>query len=147
MEIRPKFPVDTEKSPTMCFGCGQDNPIGLKLKFRLCDGVARAEFTTDERHQGWTGIVHGGITSCLLDEALNYAAYLDGMPCVTAKMQVRLRRTILVGEPLVVSASITRKTRRLVETRASLALEDGTVVAEATGTMFVLATSGGGDGV
>ena len=146
MEICPRFPVDTKKSPTMCFGCGPDNPIGLKLRFRWLDGVARAEFTPDEHHQGWSGIVHGGIVSCLLDEALNYAAYLDGMPCLTAKMQVRLRRTILVGEPLVVSATITRKTKRLVETSASLALEDGTVVAEATGTMFVLGAPGGGGG-
>lgn len=144
MEIWPKFPVDTKKSPTMCFGCGMENPIGLKLSFEWRDGVARAEFTPDERHQGWSGIVHGGIISCLLDEALNYATYFEGMPCLTARMRVRLRRTILVGEPLVISAAITRKTRRLVETGASLALGDGTVVAEASGTMFVLGTPDGG---
>ena len=143
MEIRPKITIDTAKTPTMCFGCGQENPIGLKLKFQLLDGVARAEFTTDERHQGWSGIVHGGIISCLLDEALNYAAYLGGMPCLTAKMQVRLRQTLLVGEKLFISAAVTRKTRRLVETKASLALGDGTLVAEAIGKMFVLDAAGG----
>jgi acyl-coenzyme A thioesterase PaaI-like protein len=138
------IPVDTEKSPTMCFGCGQDNPIGLKLKFDWTDGVARAEFTPDERHQGWSNIVHGGIISSLLDEALSYPPYFTGMPCLTAKMEVRLRSTILIGEPLVVSAGISKKNRRLVETWATLELKDGTVVAEAKGVMFVIRGKGKG---
>ncbi|MFH0942089.1 MAG: PaaI family thioesterase [Chloroflexota bacterium] len=136
--------MDTEKSPTMCFGCGPDNPIGLKLKFHWNGEVARAEFTPDERHQGWSNIVHGGIISCLLDEALNYPPYFVGLPCLTAKMEVRLRRPVMVGEPMVLSATIIKKNRRLVETRASLELKDGTLVAEANGVMFVLRGRGGG---
>ncbi|RJQ38971.1 MAG: PaaI family thioesterase [Dehalococcoidia bacterium] len=142
MEILPDLLVDTEKSPTMCFGCGKDNPIGLKLEFRWNGEVARAEFTPDERHQGWSNIVHGGIITCLLDEALNYPPYFVGLPCLTAKMEVRLRRPVMVGEPLVLIASIVRKNRRLVETRASLELGDGTIAAEATGTMFVIRGKG-----
>lgn len=144
MEILPSVPVDTEKSPTMCFGCGPDNTIGLKLKFRWNGEVARAEFTPDERHQGWANILHGGIISCLLDEALSYPPYFVGLPCLTAKMEVRLRRPVMVGEPLVLVSSVVRKNRRLVKTRASLELGDGTIVAEATGTMFVIRGKGGG---
>ena len=134
----PQVSLDTVKSPTMCFCCGKENPIGLKLDFTWDNGTARAEFTPTELHQGWSGIVHGGIVSCLLDEGLTYAAYFTGIDCITAKMQVRLRRPILIGEPLTITSSIIKKTRRLVETQATLSLKDGTPVAEGTATMYIV---------
>ena len=33
-----------ENAP-MCFACGQDNPIGLKIRFSMDGDVCRAEFT------------------------------------------------------------------------------------------------------
>ena len=93
MEIRPKIKVDTGEDPAMCFGCGHLNPIGLKLKFSWDGETARAEFTPADVHQGWPGVVHGGIISCLLDEALNYPPYFLNCYCLTAEMKVRLRRS------------------------------------------------------
>lgn len=134
----PQVTINTIKSPTMCFCCGRDNPIGLKLRFQWENHTARAAFTPTELHQGWTGIVHGGIISCLLDEGLTYAAYFEGIDCITARMEVRLKRPALVGQPLVVTSSLIKKSRRLVETRAALCLEDGTTVAEGKATMFIV---------
>ncbi len=134
----PQISIDTEKSLAMCFGCGQDNPIGLKLNFNWDNKTARAEFTPNKSHQGWFGIVHGGIIGCLLDEAMGYATYFAGIVCLTAKMELRIRRPALIGEPLIIISSITKKTRRLVETKADIALKDGTPVAESTATMFVI---------
>ena len=134
----PQISIDTEKSLAMCFGCGPDNPIGLKLDFKQDDKTARAEFTPNESHQGWSGIVHGGIICCILDEAMSYAPYFEGIPCLTAKMAVRIRRPAPIDEPLIVTSSITNKSRRLIETRADIALKDGTPVAESTATMFVI---------
>ena len=53
----------------MCFGCGQKNPIGLKLMFKLDGKMARAEFTPRDDFQGWPGVLHGGIIAMILDEA------------------------------------------------------------------------------
>ena len=138
MNIWPQVSIDTEKSLTMCFGCGQDNPVGLKLQFSWDNEIAGAEFTPNKSHQGWSGIVHGGIIGCLLDEAMTYAPYFQGIHCITAEMQVRLRRPALIGEPLIITSSIAKKTRRLVETKATISLKDGTLVAESTATMFVI---------
>ena len=110
----------------------------MKLDFKQDNKTARAEFTPNKSHQGWSGIVHGGIIGCLLDEAMGYATYFEGIVCLTAKMQLRIRRPALVGEPLIITSSITRKTRRLVETQATIALKDGTPVAESTAMMFVV---------
>ncbi len=134
----PKIPVDIERGYGFCFGCGKDNPIGLKLDFKPDGKTARAEFTPTKLHQGWSGFVHGGIIVCLLDEAMAYAAVFAGKHCVTASMQVRLRRMALIDEPLVITSSVTRNKRRLVETKGSVSLRDGTLVAEATATQFVI---------
>jgi len=138
MSTWPQVSIDTEKSLTMCFACGRDNPIGLRLNFTWDNNLARAEFTPSQFHQGWSGIVHGGIIGCLLDEAMTYAPYFKGLDCITAKMELRLRRPALIGETLIITSSITKQTRKLVETKAAVSLKDGTLVAEGTATMFVL---------
>ncbi len=121
----------------MCFACGKNNPIGLQLNFKRDGKTARAEFTPNKFHQGWSGVVHGGIIYCILDEAMSYATRFAGIKCVTAKMQARLRRAALIDEPLIITASVTRKTRKLAETEATISLKDGTLIAEGTATMFI----------
>jgi len=132
----PKVSIDERYS--LCFGCGQDNPIGLKLNFKWDGKIARAEFTPTELYQGWSGLVHGGIIICILDEAMTYAAKFEGMTCVTARIQAKLRHLALIGEPLIITSSVTKKTRKLVETKADISLTDGTPVAEGTATQFVI---------
>ncbi|MFB0559146.1 MAG: PaaI family thioesterase [Dehalococcoidales bacterium] len=140
MKNWPQISVDTEKGYTMCFGCGHDNPIGLKLDFQWDGKTARAEFTPTKLYQGWSGLVHGGIIMSILDEATAYAALFEGMNCVTAKMQVNLRRLAPIDEPLIVTASTVKKTRKLVEAKAAISLKDGTMIAEGTATGFVVNT-------
>ena len=122
----------------MCFGCGQNNPIGLKLSFEWDGETAKTEFTPNKLHQGWSGTVHGGIITCILDEAMSYAAYFSGVNCATAEMRVRLRRPVLIGEPLVITSHVTKKTRKLVSTKAAIFLKDGALIAEGTAKHFVI---------
>ncbi len=121
----------------MCFGCGRKNPCGVKLSFDWDGSVATSEFTPTDMHQGWQNIIHGGILTTLLDEAMAYAAYFEDVPGVTAVMEVKFRRPVKVGEHLIISAWTTRKERRFAETRAKLTLDDGTVVTEARATQYI----------
>jgi len=134
----PRVSIDTNREFSHCFGCGRDNPIGLKLHFRMEDKQARTEFTPNQLHQGWKGFVHGGILGCMLDEAMSYAALLQGIECITAEMKIRLRQPVPIDQPLTITASITKRERKLLKTEASILLKDGTLVAESTGTLFVL---------
>ena len=134
----PQLSIDIEKEFDMCFACGQKNPIGLKLNFTWDGKEVKAEFTPGKLHQGWSGVVHGGIIGCILDEAMSYAALFAGVNSLTARMQTRFRRPLQIGEPLTISASITKKTRKLVEAKAEMWLKDGTPVADSTATMFIL---------
>ncbi|MFH1003762.1 MAG: PaaI family thioesterase [Chloroflexota bacterium] len=134
----PRVSLDTDKGDDLCFGCGQRNPIGLKLQFQWDGQTARAEFTPQPYHQGWPGIVHGGVLACLVDEAFGWASVYAGTNCVNARMEMRLKRPARVGEPLVVTGTITDNKRKLLPARAELCLTDGTPVAEATATLYVV---------
>lgn len=141
MKTWPKISIDTNRDYSMCFGCGQNNPIGLKLDFQWDGKTARAEFVLTELYQGWPGFAHGGIISCLLDEAMGYAALFEGLHCVTAEIWLRLRRTVPIGETLILTSSLIKKNRRLAQTRASISLRDGTLMAEGTATQFIIRNS------
>lgn len=121
----------------LCFACGQENPIGLKLAFHFEGGKAKAEFTPGPFHQSWNGIFHGGLLGLCLDEAFGYVLYFQGIKAMTAKMEMRIRKTIRTGQKILLTGEIKRKTRKLVETYAKAELEDGTLAAEATASMYV----------
>jgi acyl-coenzyme A thioesterase PaaI-like protein len=130
-------PEITVTASDLCFGCGKRNPCGLKLAFSWDGKMAKSEFTPTELHQGWKGIIHGGILTALLDEAMGYAAYYEKVAGVTAAIEARFRRAVSIGEPLMITAWIERKTKRFAETEASLALRDGTIVATAKAKQYV----------
>ena len=138
MTTWPKISIDPTIGWDMCFACGKKNPVGLKLKVKQDGKIVRTEFTPNKYHQGWWGVVHGGILTTLLDEAMGYAAIFEGLCCVTAQMQTRLRRPASIGEPLIITGWVTNNKRKFLETEAAVSLKDGTVIAEATATLFIL---------
>src|SRR3990170_3599222 len=93
----------------ICFACGESNPLGLHMNFRLEGDKALAEFTPGHWHQSWIGVFHGGLMATILDEALGYALYFRGIKALTAKFEMRLRRVVNTGETIRVWAEITRQ--------------------------------------
>lgn len=127
----------------LCFACGKDNPIGLKLQFTQDEGIVKGEFIPEKFHQGWPGITHGGILCTLLDEVGGYAIIYTGLNCVTAKSEIRYVNLAPINEPIEISAQITKKTSRLVETEATLSLKDGTIIATSLSLWYVVKKSEG----
>lgn len=140
MTTWPQISIDTNLDESMCFGCGQDNPIGLKLNFQWDGHTARTEFTPTDLYQGYSGLLHGGITTSILDEAASYAALFEGLHCLTARMQIEFKYPIPVNEPLIVTSSVIRKRRKLVECQAAISLANGTLVAEGVATQYIVGT-------
>jgi uncharacterized protein (TIGR00369 family) len=122
----------------MCFGCGQHNPVGLKLAFHWQDEEYVAEFTPAREHQGWMGITHGGILATLVDEAMGNLAWNSGYRAVTAEMSVRYKRPSQTGEQLLIAGSIASVEGRLVSCKAEIRKPDGTVIVEATAKMVIV---------
>jgi len=119
-----------------CFVCGMKNPIGLKLDFSFDGKTMKTEFVPQKEHQGYFNIVHGGIISTLLDEVMVKLAIEMGMPAVTARMDIRLRKALDVGKKITVQAEILRDTKKILEVHAKAVTEDNVIVADATGKLM-----------
>lgn len=116
-----------------CFVCGPNNPIGLKLDFSFDGSTIKTDFIPKKEHQGYFNLVHGGIVTTLLDEAMVKLAIAMGMPAVTAQMDVRLKKPLAVGEKVTIIAEILKETRKTFEAYAKAVTQDDVVVADAKG--------------
>lgn len=119
-----------------CFACGQANPIGLRLRFEDDGDGIRAQFTPGPQYQGYDGVLHGGIIAAALDDAMANLFHRRGRETVTARLEIRYRREAPIGRPLIVTARTTSERGRMFTAEATLALADGTRLAEARGTMM-----------
>jgi uncharacterized protein (TIGR00369 family) len=119
-----------------CVVCGHDNRHGLHLHLNVDEpsGVVTAEYVPRPEHIGFEGIIHGGILSTVLDEAMVWCATWAGKRfCVAGEMNVRFRRSATVGQKLTIEARIGSLRSRMIETEAFIRDEPGNVIAEATG--------------
>jgi acyl-coenzyme A thioesterase PaaI-like protein len=137
MVIIPKVTLNTDLNEGYCFGCGANNPMGLKLKFTRDGETLRTEYKPDKMHQGWPGLLHGGILATLLDEIMSNVAYTTGKTCLTAEMSLRQRAPVNIDDTLVITAWITRQRSKIIETAGKVCLKDGTLVAESTAKQFI----------
>lgn len=119
-----------------CFGCSPQNPIGLKVVFKVAgDGVV-GEFTSNENHEGFPGFVHGGVLAAILDEALSYIARISMQHAIlTLRENITFRNASCIGEKLTVEARITEEKKRAFVAKAKLRNQKG-VIAEAEGTLL-----------
>lgn len=116
-----------------CFVCGERNTFGLQLKPEGRDGRGTIVWLPDKRHQGFDGVVHGGLISTLIDEAMAYAAMSEAGFCVTAGISVRFRRPVNLGQQVRVEAELVGRRGRMLELRASVT-QNGEEKASGSGT-------------
>jgi len=117
-----------------CFVCGEKNPGGLHLKFEIDKDrqTLRTTFIASPVFQGYDGIVHGGILSTLLDEAMAKLSYELGYNALTASLEIRFINPAPILQPLRVYGEIMEVSKRLVKAKSRIVTEDGTVLAEGT---------------
>ncbi len=126
-----------------CFGCGRLNAHGLQLAFFEDDrGGVWTPFVPEARFEGYTGMVHGGVISTVLDEVMAWSLYRHQIWAVTGDLSVRYRAPIRVGERTrAVGWQVDRRGRR-IEMAGEIQREgDGAVLARATATFFVVPES------
>jgi acyl-coenzyme A thioesterase PaaI-like protein len=120
------------RSQSACFVCGQDNPHGLRIRFqRQGSGEMTATWTPNLAWEGFRGIVHGGVVSTVLDEAMSKAVAATGSEALTAELRVRFRRHVTSSGVFLIRGWIVKRNRRLIETEAALTAPDGTEHAHA----------------
>ena len=87
-----------------CFGCGGDNPAGMRLVFDLdCDAQrTRGRFVMGPNYAGGAGFAHGGINAVVLDEAMGKLSKLTEEKAVTAELSIEYRKPIPGDKEIVV---------------------------------------------
>jgi len=133
----------TERQPSSrsCFVCGRDNPLGLRARWESdrAAGEVRCQVTIPEPFNGYPGVVHGGIVTALLDEAMARTLLIQGGfedLLVTGRMEVAFRNTTPTGAPVTVVARLLKRTASRAQAEAELRLADGTVTARAEALMI-----------
>lgn len=122
----------------MCFACGLKNPIGLKLDFEREGNRVWTEFTPGEYHQGYPGIMHGGLVTTLMDEAMAKVVNFRGIKAVTATLDVKFRNPVPIGGRLKVFGELTDEKTRRCSIKAWVEDERGVVLAESTSVFIKL---------
>ncbi len=123
-----------QASSRMCFVCGAENPVGLHLKFYETGlGEVTVDFTAPEHYQGYPGVLHGGIVASILDETAG-RAHMGNFPprfMFTAKLEVKYRKNVPVGQPLKIIGKAGKDRGRMAEGWSGIYNQDGELLAEA----------------
>jgi len=115
----------------MCFACGIDNPIGLKIEFAVDGDTCTAEFVGTENHVGWDKTIHGGIIYTILDDVTANILYRQGRRAHTAKCEIRYRNPLFVGEPVALKGWIEKEKGRLIMLKGEVRrISDGALIAD-----------------
>jgi len=121
-----------------CFVCGSTNPIGLKVKFSLIEGVCVASFTPQAEHAGYDNVTHGGILFSLLDDVMANWVWLQGQKCFTAKADIRYRAELPIGQEVRLEGRCLKRKGRLAQMEGRIFRTDNqSVVAEASASFMI----------
>lgn len=116
-----------------CFGCGLDNPSGLRLKFFTAeDGSIVCHPRLARRFAGPPGHAHGGIIATLLDEAMSKANRARGVVAMTRQLSVEYLRPVPLGARLTLTARHVGAHGRRHHCEAQLADATGQLLATST---------------
>ncbi len=134
-EIRNPFDADQN----MCFGCGPNNPAGLKLTFREDEEKLYTSWNPDPNFQGYINVLHGGIIATLIDEAGAWCIYVKaGTGGVTSAMTVRYLKPVYINKGKVsVEARLIKQEEGKALISASLYDGEGRLCAEADLDYFI----------
>ncbi|MBP2019353.1 acyl-coenzyme A thioesterase PaaI-like protein [Symbiobacterium terraclitae] len=116
-----------------CFGCGQENRLGLRLNIRLVGDRTECTFTPIAEFQGPPGVTHSGVIAAVLDEVMSQLIYAQLQLAVTRKIEVTYRRPLRVGQTYYFTAWIAKQNTRIIAAKAEARDAEGNQVARARG--------------
>ena len=131
--------------------------ISLKPGFMKHNGgllfkaISENEFefktTIKKNHLNAAGIAHGGFIAAVVDAGSGTAAHraTDNNPCVTISLELKFISVIRLGQELIGTTKIQKKTKSMVFLTCELTVENK-IVATASGVWKILKLSGAGPG-
>ena len=124
-----------------CIGCSKTNSHGLHLEFAEDgDGVV-CRWKPDARFQSWDGVLHGGITSTIIDETAGWATmHRFQRSAMTTRIDIRFLKPARIDTPFFVSKAkyVCQVNEKIARFHATLEDADGVLCAEADADYYVM---------
>ena len=123
-----------------CFGCGHDNPQGMRLEFSLDEESRQAicHFKLSRKYTGPPGHSHGGIIATILDEAMGKVNKFRNVLALTSSMEIKYLKPVPLGQALTVTAQEQSVDGRRHINMAEIINAKGDVLARSTGTFIAI---------
>jgi len=101
----------------------------------------------NENHLNAAGITHGGFIASVVDAGAGTAAHrvADNKPCVTISLELKFISPIQLGQELIGTTKIQKKTKSMIFLTCELTVENK-IVATASGVWKILKLPGAGPG-
>ena len=103
--------------------------------------------TIKENHLNAAGITHGGFLSAVVDAGAGTAAHraAENSPCVTISLELKFISAVKLGQELIGTTKIQKKTKSMVFLTCELKASEK-IVATASGVWKILKLPGAGPG-
>lgn len=113
--------------------------LGCKLE-RIEQGKVCVTLETQQKHLNLLDIVHGGVTTTMMDTAMGIAAMVafPGEKTVTANLNVHFVAPLQRGSKVITTAEVIHRSSRTVTTYSTTKNDEGLLCAVATGTFRII---------
>ena len=119
---------------------------GLLFK-NISENEYQFKTTITNNHLNAAGITHGGFISAVVDAGAGTAAHraANNSPCVTISLELKFISAVKLGQELIGTTKIQKKTKSMVFLTCELTAENK-IVATASGVWKILKLTGAGPG-
>jgi acyl-coenzyme A thioesterase PaaI-like protein len=113
---------------------GRESPYGFGFEMSVEeDKTICGTVVFDEHKQGAPGLLHGGASAAVLDEAMGAAVFEYGKAGFTASMTINYHKPIPLFQEVTIRAWVEKSEGKKIFTACEARLEDGTVAISGTG--------------
>ena len=106
---------------------------------RFCfseEGTLVGTFVCSEEHQGYDGVVHGGIIAAIIDASMVQCCMGHGIAAYTADLSIRYRNPLRISTPTLLKTSIVGRGRGVLFTLESNMTQNEEMQVAATARFF-----------
>ncbi len=119
-----------------CIICGLENYKGMKINYTITNNnEISTEIYCDQLYEGYSGMMHGGIISAVLDGAMTNCLFARGKIAVTVEMTIKYKLPVEINMPATVNARILQNSGPLYYLESEI-IQNGKVKACAKGKFF-----------
>ena len=113
------------------FFCGTERPDGLELTMTYEDHLVNCDLYVDRRFEGYTNVVHGGMTFGILDVMIWYVIFMETKKiCMTRKTESEFLKPVMCNDHYKAKAQFLFVDDRDVHATAWIEDKEGAVCAK-----------------